>query len=262
VKKCPFCAEAIQDEARKCRYCGEWVPDESTDGADANTHRRYDVLLASPGLKRNQVIDEVRELTHLGLKETKELVDGSVYAPALVLTGLDEAAAAKAVSQLTATGAEAKAEEIGGPQFLNVVLVTPGPHRMDTVKAIHRATNATLVLAGEAAANPPAILASGVSPPRAERMREILVGAGCEIVLEPQRGVRPERSGPIARVDEAHGDDVISLVGLEVVACPSCRSVRVRKIGGARKGIGIASKDAPATTAVKTFECLTCKTQW
>jgi large subunit ribosomal protein L7/L12 len=62
----------------------------------------FDVVLASAGDKKIQVIKEVRGLTNLGLKEAKELVEG---APAPILEGAakDDAEAAK--EKLEAAGA-------------------------------------------------------------------------------------------------------------------------------------------------------------
>jgi large subunit ribosomal protein L7/L12 len=61
----------------------------------------FDVVLRDAGAKKIQVIKVVRELTGLGLKEAKDLVDG---APQTVKAG---------VSKDDATGIKAKLEEQG-----------------------------------------------------------------------------------------------------------------------------------------------------
>ena len=62
--------------------------------AAAEEKDEFDVILTAAGDKKIQVIKVVRELTALGLKEAKDLVDG---APKLVKEGVskDEAAAIK-----------------------------------------------------------------------------------------------------------------------------------------------------------------------
>ncbi|HXX89667.1 MAG TPA: 50S ribosomal protein L7/L12 [Acidimicrobiales bacterium] len=62
----------------------------------------FDVVLASAGDKKIQVIKEVRALTSLGLKEAKDLVDG---APKPVLEKVSKEDAEKAKAQLEEAGA-------------------------------------------------------------------------------------------------------------------------------------------------------------
>ncbi|HEY8431501.1 MAG TPA: 50S ribosomal protein L7/L12 [Sandaracinaceae bacterium] len=62
----------------------------------------FDVILASAGDKKIQVIKEVRGLTNLGLKEAKDLVDN---APKPVLEGVDKETAEKAREALEGAGA-------------------------------------------------------------------------------------------------------------------------------------------------------------
>jgi large subunit ribosomal protein L7/L12 len=62
----------------------------------------FDVILASAGDKKIQVIKEVRALTNLGLKEAKDLVDG---APKPVLERVSKEDAEKAKAQLEGAGA-------------------------------------------------------------------------------------------------------------------------------------------------------------
>jgi large subunit ribosomal protein L7/L12 len=65
----------------------------------------FDVMLAEVGAKKIQVIKVVRQLTSLGLKESKELVDG---APSTVLQAVSKEAAEEAKTKLEAEGATAQ----------------------------------------------------------------------------------------------------------------------------------------------------------
>lgn len=71
------------------------APGAAAAAPAAEEKTSFDVILSSAGDKKIQVIKVVRELTGLGLKEAKDLVDG---APKPVKTGVskDEAASIKA----------------------------------------------------------------------------------------------------------------------------------------------------------------------
>ena len=62
----------------------------------------FDVILEAAGEKKIQVIKEVRSLTSLGLKEAKDLVDGT---PATVLEKANKETAEKAKAALEGAGA-------------------------------------------------------------------------------------------------------------------------------------------------------------
>jgi large subunit ribosomal protein L7/L12 len=75
--------------------------------AAAEEQTEFDVVLKDSGAKKIQVIKVVRELTGLGLKEAKDLVDG---APQTVKAGVskDEAASIKAKLEEQGAGVEVK----------------------------------------------------------------------------------------------------------------------------------------------------------
>ncbi|HGL1118394.1 TPA: 50S ribosomal protein L7/L12 [Streptococcus pneumoniae] len=77
--------------------------DAAADAADAGAAKdSFDVELTSAGDKKVGVIKVVREITGLGLKEAKELVDG---APALVKEGVATAEAEEIKAKLEEAGA-------------------------------------------------------------------------------------------------------------------------------------------------------------
>ncbi|AJF66753.1 50S ribosomal protein L7/L12 [Streptomyces vietnamensis] len=72
------------------------------DAAAAEEQDEFDVILEGAGDKKIQVIKVVRELTSLGLKEAKDLVDGT---PKPVLEKVAKDVAEKAAESLKAAGA-------------------------------------------------------------------------------------------------------------------------------------------------------------
>ena len=72
-------------------------------GEAAEEKSAFDVVLKSAGAAKLQVVKKVKELTGLGLKEAKELVDG---APSTVKEGLPKAEAENLKKELEEAGAE------------------------------------------------------------------------------------------------------------------------------------------------------------
>jgi len=77
----------------------------SADGAAEEEKTEFTVNLAAVGDSKINVIKAVRELTQLGLKEAKDLVDA---APKPVLENVSKADAEKAVARLKEAGATAE----------------------------------------------------------------------------------------------------------------------------------------------------------
>ena len=69
----------------------------------AEEKTEFDVILASFGAKKLDVIKAVREITGLGLKDAKDLVEG---APKTIKEGISKEDAEKIAEQLKAAGAE------------------------------------------------------------------------------------------------------------------------------------------------------------
>jgi large subunit ribosomal protein L7/L12 len=78
------------------------APGAAADDEEAAEKSTFDVVLKGPGDKKIAVIKAVRQITGLGLKEAKELVDS---APKKVKEGVDKEEAEKVIKELEEAGA-------------------------------------------------------------------------------------------------------------------------------------------------------------
>ena len=79
------------------------APGGGGGAAAAEEQTEFNVILAEVGANKVSVIKAVREITGLGLKEAKDLVDG---APKPIKEGVDKAAAEDAKKKLEEAGAK------------------------------------------------------------------------------------------------------------------------------------------------------------
>ena len=96
--------KACEEEFGVSAAAGVVVAAAAGDGAGAAEEKdEFDVELVSAGASKVKVIKVVREITGLGLKEAKEVVDG---APKVIKEGASKAEAEEIKAKLEAEGAE------------------------------------------------------------------------------------------------------------------------------------------------------------
>ena len=95
--------KACEEEFGVSAAAGVVVAAAAEGGAAAEEKDEFDVELVSAGASKVKVIKVVREITGLGLKEAKELVDG---APKVVKEGVSKAEDEEIKTKLEAEGAE------------------------------------------------------------------------------------------------------------------------------------------------------------
>ena len=95
--------KACEEEFGVSAAAGVVVAAAAEGGAAAEEKDEFDVELVSAGAAKVKVIKVVREVTGLGLKEAKELVDG---APKVVKEAVSKAEAEEIKTKLEEQGAE------------------------------------------------------------------------------------------------------------------------------------------------------------
>ena len=190
----------------------------------------YTVILSSMGPNKVNVIKAVREVTALGLREAKELVEA---APTTVAEGLSEEEAESMKSTLEAAGAEVEIEcedegadtdeesddeastASDGCESYTVILSSMGPNKVNVIKAVREVTALGLREAKELVEAAPTTVAEGLSEDEAESMQSTLEAAGAEVELECEDDESGADEGEEEESAEQECHATLSLLGGE-----------------------------------------------
>jgi len=109
--KCPECGKDVSDTITQCIHCGFFLKKQN-NGSTTQSNSNYDVVLKSSGSGKLGIIKLVMEITGLGLKEAKDLVDA---VPSKIARNIPNEEAKAIANQLKQNGAEVDVVEVGKP---------------------------------------------------------------------------------------------------------------------------------------------------
>jgi ribosomal protein L7/L12 len=148
----------------------------------------FDVLIVAAGSQKISVIKVVRELTTLGLKEAKDLVDNP---PQPVLERVGQSAAELVRARLELAGAtvavRSHADPQAAPEELDVVITASGDRKVSVIKIVRELTFLGLKEAKDLVDGPPQPVLRRVGRETAAKAKRDLEKAGATVAVGPSR---------------------------------------------------------------------------
>ena len=152
------------------------------EAAAAEEKDEFDVVLASAGASKVKVIKVVREITGLGLKEAKAVVD---EAPKAIKEAVSKEEAEAIKAKLEAEGAVGGAAEAAEEKTeFDVELTDVGAEKVKVIKVVREATGLGLKEAKDLVDAAPKMIKEGASKEEADDIKAKLEAVGAKVTLK------------------------------------------------------------------------------